>query len=133
MTVLPQIGLAVSGMLSLISTLCLILIYVFKKKSRTYGFRLVLPLFVFDLLWSINIVLPTFFLFVDTDAVINSSLCRLQGTIKLFSMLGSFFSTVAISWSLYTFIIRRKPIKSKNPTEYFAKYTILLPLFLSIM
>ncbi|EAS00923.2 slime mold cyclic AMP receptor (macronuclear) [Tetrahymena thermophila SB210] len=133
MSILPQVGLAVSGMLSIISTACLILIYTFKKSSRTYAFKLVLPLFIFDLIWSLNIVIPVFYNLADPDAIINMPLCRIQATIKLFTMLGSFFTTVTISWSLYSFIIHRKPIKSKNPHLYFSKYTVVLPLFFSIV
>ena len=131
--ILSEIGLAVCGSLSMISTTILILYYILNKKMRTFGFRLVLPLFVFDFIWSFNVGVPTYIFLIDSSEMMYLPLCRLQGTFKLFSMLASFFSTAAISWSIYTFIIRKKPIKTKDPINYFARYIIILPLFLAIM
>jgi len=131
--ILSEIGLAICGSLSMISTTILILYYIFNKKMRTFGFRLVLPLFVFDFIWSFNVGVPTFISLIDSSEMMYQPLCRIQGTSKLFSMLASFFSTATISWSIYTFIIRKKPIKTKNPITYFVRYIIILPLFLAIM
>lgn len=70
---------------------------------------------------------------IDTEIEINIWVCRLEGFLKLFSMLASFFTTVMISWTLYTHIIRNKPVKTKNPTIHFIKYTCIIPFLMAAL
>ena len=72
-----EIGLVICGTLSMISTAILILYFIFNKKNRTYGFRLVLPLFVFDFIWSLNVAVPTYIFLADNSEVMFHPLCKL--------------------------------------------------------
>ena len=72
-----QITLTVSSILSLLATSALLLYYARNKKRRTYGFRLVIPLFFFDFLWSLNILIPVIFLYIDPEYIIDEPWCRI--------------------------------------------------------
>lgn len=128
------IGVAVSATLSFLSTSFLVLLYKFSPNSRTGAFRTVIPLFCMDLLWSINILVPilTMIAFDDPNWEIPRTWCLIQGAVKLFTMLSSFFITTTIAWSLYSVLIRKKPIRTKNPTKHFALFTFVIPIIASI-
>ncbi|KAL4448712.1 hypothetical protein ABPG74_012801 [Tetrahymena malaccensis] len=130
---IQEIILFVCLLLTLISTGMLIAYFILKEEQRTYSFKLVLPIFVFDFIWALNVAVPMIYYFVSPDSVISEFACNFQGIVKLFTTNGSFFSALAISWTLYTFLIRKVPIQTKNPIIYFSGYTIVLPLIISFI
>ncbi|KAL4499893.1 hypothetical protein ABPG72_015242 [Tetrahymena utriculariae] len=120
--------------LSVLSSLILIGYYFFQQKARTLAFSLVLPIFLYDFLLFFDYFIPLIIYFINPDTVISKPLCMLQGQLKLFRTNGTLFSTLAICWTLYSFFIKKKPLKFKNqPIFYFSPFTFVLPLLISVI
>ncbi|KAL4472527.1 hypothetical protein ABPG74_018476 [Tetrahymena malaccensis] len=120
--------------LSVLSSLILIGYYIFQQKARTLAFSLVLPIFLYDFLLLFDFFIPLMIYFINPDTVISKPLCMLQGQLKLFRTNGTFFSTLAICWTLYSFFIKKKCLKFKNgPIFYFSPFTFILPLLISVI
>ncbi|KAL4470663.1 hypothetical protein ABPG72_001774 [Tetrahymena utriculariae] len=116
---------------SVISTGILLFHYAYYKQVRTFAFRLVFTVFLYDFLLSLDYFIPLAYYFLNPNDTISDSLCRLQAFLKLLATNGTFCATLSVSWTLYTFFIRKKPIKTHNPVTYYGKFTLLTPLFLA--
>ncbi|KAL4470666.1 hypothetical protein ABPG72_001777 [Tetrahymena utriculariae] len=125
------ISLFLCSLLSCTSTGILIFYFLYSQESRTYAFKLVFSIFLFDFILSLNYLCPLLYLLIDQNAQIGDVICRIQGFIKLLGTNGMLFSSLVISWVLFSYFIRKKQIKFKNPIIHYSKFTMVLPLILS--
>ncbi|KAL4429233.1 hypothetical protein ABPG74_022113 [Tetrahymena malaccensis] len=125
------ISLFLCSLLSCISTGILIFYFLYSQESRTYAFKLVFSIFIFDFILSLNYLCPLLYLIIDENAQIGDAICKIQGFFKLLGTNGMFFSSLVISWVLYSYFIRKKQIKFKNPIIHYSKFTIALPLLIA--
>ncbi|KAL4429235.1 hypothetical protein ABPG74_022115 [Tetrahymena malaccensis] len=128
-----MISLLICSLLSWVSTGSLIAYFLFKKCSRTYAFKLVFPIFLFDFILSFNYLSPLLYLLIDSSAYLSDFTCRLQGFLKLLATNGMFFSSLIISWVLYSYFIKKNPVTYKNPIQHYSKFTFLLPTIIAII
>lgn len=107
---LYSLSFLICSALSVMSTGILLLYYCYYKHSRNFAFKLVIPVFFFDFVLSLDYFIPLVYYFLAEDPYINDYFCRLEGFLKLFATNGTFCATLSISWTLYTFFVRKKPI-----------------------
>ncbi|EAR83503.1 G protein coupled glucose receptor regulating Gpa2 protein (macronuclear) [Tetrahymena thermophila SB210] len=127
------ISLLLCSILSCTSTGILIFYFFYSQQSRTYAFKLVFSIFIFDFILSFDYLCPLLYLLIDQNAKIGDVVCKIQGFVKLLATNGMFFSSLVISWVLYSYFIRKKQIKYKNPIIHYSKFTIALPLIISLI
>lgn len=128
-----QAGLMITCFLSTVSTGGLIGYFIFSKNNRTYGFKLVFPLFLTDFIFSTTILISCLSLYICPTIVIDNFFCNFQGFLELYATLSSFLITATITWTIYSSIVLESPLRVKNPTKHFAIITTVIPLIAATM
>lgn len=115
----------VTDTISLIGSLCVILIYIFFKNSRNYTYSLIVQLAITNIVSS---VLD----FVKAGDIENAeddvdALCVIQGFLFQFGTTASFLWTTIISWTLYaTVVLNRHNVLEMLYKKVLAGYGIPL-------
>ena len=108
------------NILSILSSLFIISVYIFAKGLRVYAFRLVLYLSIFDLFKSTSMLIPTY------SCTSSSFQCLIQSTSYQFFTLSSILMSLIMALCLYLSII-----KNVEDLEKYHKYSISFILILA--
>jgi len=127
----PKVGGigASMGSVSLLSTLFVLLFYLFNKSLRTFTFRIVVYLQLSDFLLSLSIILMSFENFQQTS---SETFCQIQAILLNYGVLAT---------TLWTFLITLVMLLSLNwniqMLKHYERYYVLfgygIPLILTIM
>jgi hypothetical protein len=130
--------------ISLLMSLLVIFLYIFKRSLRTFVFRLILFLAISECLFAISKIMSIYKIFFENPNATNeceelgaglldteSDLCRSQFLIAIYSDYSTFFIVLCFSYILNEIMIKmNKEVKKKN--RFILAFGFGVPLLLII-
>ncbi|EAS06640.3 G protein coupled glucose receptor regulating Gpa2 protein (macronuclear) [Tetrahymena thermophila SB210] len=123
---------AVSG-LSFITSLTVILVYIFNRKFRCFSHDLVIMLCASDLLYCFVALSRSIWMLSDSNAYIDGALCYIQAVYIQTFDISSCICTTSISYSLYLQMVKEVKLYKQSAFKMFWKRNYLIPFLCSLV